>query len=243
MKKLTQIEAQNRIGSVGLKLIGNYINKKAKHNFTCFCGNIFTSCFESVACGLTKSCGCLNGGGRPKDISGKKFNKLTAIEFTNSRIGGSVVWICKCDCGKTCKVPLNRIINNNTKSCGCLDVEIAINRLLQLHPFQKGINHPSYLGDSIDRTKRGILESEMWTKEIYKKYNYTCNICSKTNCKICAHHLDAWNKYIEKRFDVNNGVCLCKSCHVEFHRTYGYGDNTKEQYIQFKESKKLLVLF
>ena len=41
----------------------------------------------------------------------------------------------------------------------------------------------------------------------------------------------------ERRIDITNGVCLCEVCHKEFHKLYGKGDNTKEQYIEFKEEK------
>jgi hypothetical protein len=37
-----------------------------------------------------------------KNLIGQKFNKLLVLEKTSQREGGSIVWKCKCDCGKEC---------------------------------------------------------------------------------------------------------------------------------------------
>ncbi|MBQ8026195.1 MAG: hypothetical protein IJ259_07255 [Oscillospiraceae bacterium] len=54
------------------------------------------------------------------DISNRKFGKLTAIRPTDARFAGSVVWQCRCDCGKACEVSYNELASGNKKSCGCL---------------------------------------------------------------------------------------------------------------------------
>lgn len=56
----------------------------------------------------------------PKDISGQRFGKLTAISFVGyqSRILGAK-WLCKCDCGKSVVVLNRSLKSGNTKSCGC----------------------------------------------------------------------------------------------------------------------------
>ena len=54
-----------------------------------------------------------------------------------------------------------------------------------------------------------------------------------------AHHLDGWNWCKDKRFKTSNGITLCEDCHVEFHKEYGYGNNTKEQFQEFKEFKEI----
>lgn len=55
-----------------------------------------------------------------KDLSQQRFGKLTALEPTDERDSGSVIWACRCDCGRTAKVSARNLTNGHTKSCGCL---------------------------------------------------------------------------------------------------------------------------
>lgn len=54
------------------------------------------------------------------DIAGRKFGKLTALEPTNQRSCGHIIWKCQCDCGNIAFVDANRLKKGNTQSCGCL---------------------------------------------------------------------------------------------------------------------------
>lgn len=54
-----------------------------------------------------------------KNITGQRFGRLVVLNQTNERKNGSVVWICKCDCGSECKVNSFNLIRGSTKSCGC----------------------------------------------------------------------------------------------------------------------------
>lgn len=70
------------------------------------------------------SCGCQNKKNNyyaKKDISGKKFGKLTVLHPTKKRNPfGSVIWLCKCDCGNEKEIPYNSLVAWNSKSCGCI---------------------------------------------------------------------------------------------------------------------------
>lgn len=59
-----------------------------------------------------------------KDISGQKFGRLTAIERVGTKHGCSL-WKCKCECGETVTVYLSNLTSEKTKSCGCLQKELA----------------------------------------------------------------------------------------------------------------------
>ncbi|WP_373561663.1 HNH endonuclease [Bacillus sp. AFS073361] len=82
---------------------------------------------------------------------------------------------------------------------------------------------------------RALPEYRGWRKEVYEKDSYTCQHClDKTGGNLVAHHLYSWNRYPNLRFDVNNGITLCKDCHKDFHKHYGYGDNTEEQFVTWE---------
>ena len=53
-----------------------------------------------------------------RNISGKRFGKLTAICDTGKRSIGSVVWKCVCDCGKKREVALHELHYGYTTTCG-----------------------------------------------------------------------------------------------------------------------------
>lgn len=59
------------------------------------------------------------------DLSGQRFGKLTALYRLGRDNNNSVVWHCKCDCGKETNVRSQSLKTGNTKSCGCLIVECS----------------------------------------------------------------------------------------------------------------------
>ncbi|MBR4289260.1 MAG: hypothetical protein IKT52_01300 [Oscillospiraceae bacterium] len=58
--------------------------------------------------------------GRTKDLTGKQFGYLTAIEPTGEKNRKDYIWRCRCKCGKEVEFPATRLLTGNTVSCGCL---------------------------------------------------------------------------------------------------------------------------
>lgn len=101
-------------------------------------------------------------------------------------------------------------------------------------------NHELSYEDRIERRK--YPEYYDFMKSVFKRDNYTCDICgfySKWGNGLNAHHLNSYDWDKENRTNVDNGITLCKKCHLDFHRIYGFGNNTKEQYIEYKKNKRL----
>ena len=67
---------------------------------------------------------------KPKDITGNKYGKLTALYLDhrnkyvkNNKTLVKSYWKCKCECGKECVVELTQLTCGKTKSCGCYQQE------------------------------------------------------------------------------------------------------------------------
>jgi len=60
------------------------------------------------------------------DLAGKTFGRLTAIEETDQRKNGKVVWLCSCDCGNEILVRGSDLTSFHARSCGCYKRERAI---------------------------------------------------------------------------------------------------------------------
>lgn len=96
----------------------------------CDCGAIKTINAHYVAYGIVRSCGCLyDDVVHTKDLSGQKFNWLTAVEMVKGENGKLVtdkrnnqMWLCKCDCGNTVEVSSHSLKNNKRQSCGCVSM-------------------------------------------------------------------------------------------------------------------------
>jgi len=92
----------------------------------CDCGRESLVSSNALLSGNTRSCGCLldeakRSAGR--DIAGQRFGRLAAIEPVEKRSGGSVVWKCRCDCGRVSEYPVKTLLQGKALSCGCLKHE------------------------------------------------------------------------------------------------------------------------
>lgn len=100
---------------------------------------------------------------QPKsDITGKKFNRLTVLYPTDKRDAkGSVIWHCRCDCGKEVDYSYNELLYTNLKSCGCRKEEHD----MVLRTFLTHVD-----GTSIDALKSDRIPSNNTTsvKGVYK---------------------------------------------------------------------------
>ena len=102
----------------------------------CDCGNLHSATAHDLKAGKVKSCGCLMhmDSRRTIDLSGQRFGRLVVTERTEKRdMRGSVIWKCRCDCGRETYVSENALVHGNYKSCGCLKREVQMEIYQQLH--------------------------------------------------------------------------------------------------------------
>lgn len=112
-----------------------YKKKNRDHYYECICDcgqkNIRASRHMLIK-GDKKSCGCARkdaGKRRLIDMTGRKYGRWTVLHRANDRISeaGTVttMWTCQCECGTIKDVTARSLRTGMSKSCGCLQKEIA----------------------------------------------------------------------------------------------------------------------
>lgn len=72
--------------------------------------------------------------GKALDLTGQKFGRLTVIEKTERRQNSSIIWKCKCSCGKIHFSIGSPLIDGRTKSCGCYKLGLHTSHGKHLSP-------------------------------------------------------------------------------------------------------------
>lgn len=139
----------------------------------CDCGNITIGSQNILTRGQKVSCGCATKLCNNKDLTNQKFGRLLALNPTDKRKHGGVVWFCKCDCGNFTEVKSSSLICGETKSCGCLYLEMPKSKkhgmnetriykiFTAMHQRCSNPNNPEYHNYG----GRGIRVCNEWTGE------------------------------------------------------------------------------
>ena len=93
------------------------------------------------------------------------------------------------------------------------------------------------------RRNERLKNHREWQPLVLARDGFKCVICGSTN-NLNAHHLNSYHRYIKDRYDLANGVTLCLPHHGSpfarikgsFHVEYGFMNNTKEQFEEYKAS-------
>lgn len=112
-----------------------------------------------------------------EDLIGQRFTRLVVVSMSGKNKNGSTVWLCECDCGNKKNVVGNRLIGGNTKSCGCYNRDLTIERNKRGRKYPEGdAGSPLYSSwnkmiqrcykkntkDSKDYGDRGITVCDEW---------------------------------------------------------------------------------
>lgn len=115
-----------RIDLIGKRFCRWVVKEYAGSRFwwcLCDCGTYKKVDGKALREGKSKSCGCYKEDNKHnpyKDLTGKKFNRLTVLEYIH---GGK--YRCRCDCGNEIITKQSSITSGHTKSCGCYSKEVA----------------------------------------------------------------------------------------------------------------------
>ena len=142
----------------------------------------------------------------------------------------------------------------NKSHLGCKASDIARRRMslahLGQHPSEeqrrkigdaqrgeKNCNWKGGITPTYERIRKGV-DYILWRVAVFTRDNFICQKCGGRNGDHNAHHIRNFAEAIELRTSIENGITLCKKCHTEFHKIYGYTNNTREQIEEFLRGDK-----
>lgn len=238
-KKLSIEEVKERLYKTNptVTLISNeYINSDIKLTVKCQkCLHIWQATFHKLT-SSDRPRGCPNCKRlkihsvrklKKEDVTKRISKKSPYIAFHIKEYEG-VEQRVKCYCTQ-CNHRWEASINNLLRGRGC-----PVCRYINL----RGVKHPRYNFKLTEKEREKFRyrvnhpETRKWRNNVFQKDNYKCVICNKGGC-LQAHHLNGFHWFKEGRFEIDNGITLCKEHHKNFHKQYGYKNNTKEQFKEY----------
>ena len=138
--------------------------------------------------------------GRFKDLTGKKFNRLTVLELAERNSSGQIQWKCRCNCGNIIFATTTYLKSGHTKSCGCLNKEKASKRL-KSKKFVESRNNYRKENFLVEGTSLSLINPKhlrknnktgvngvYWDKKL-KKYRVRINVKGKSISLGCFKNL------------------------------------------------------
>lgn len=123
--------------------------------------------------------------GKIKDISGRKFGRLTVIKYAYTDKRHTAIWLCKCDCGNIKEVRGDNLRNGTIQSCGCLQndrrKEACIKhgqsrtKLYKVYHSMKGRCYNKNNREYHNYGGRGIVVCDEWLSSYETFYNWAIN--------------------------------------------------------------------
>lgn len=232
-KTKEQFIEEMKIINPNIKIIGDYINNHTKIKCECLiCGNIYFM----IPKNLRKGQNCPECAMKQRVSKKSKVHERFIIELndinknikvSNKYINAKTIMECSCDiCGHKWKSNADNLLRGH----GCPKCAIENSKGENNHNWNPNLTQE----DRED--KRNYAEYKEWRKKCYERDDYTCQITGKRGVELCVHHLYSYNKYKCLRTVLDNGITVSKEIHELFHKTYGRGDNTLEQWEEFIES-------
>jgi len=158
------------------------------------------------------------------DLMGRKFGRLTVVEYCGQNKYKRPTWRCLCKCGNSVIIPSHNLIYDNTKSCGCLQKEAAVrngikNRKAQGH---NGCNALYYNYRATARRRN--LKFSLDYNQFQKITQQPCYYCDKEPAQVIKTRSSPWGTYIYNGIDrvdgnmgytIDNCVACCGDCNAK----------------------------
>lgn len=219
-------------GDPNVEVIGKYVNSSTRIHCRCKkCGFKW----DVIPTSLLRGHGCRMCGYEVAKAKQSKSHDEFLADF--ERLGNKNIEIIGqyISCSHSIKV--------RCKQCGKVWDASIIHLLYSGHQcydcYKKnnfGENHPNWKPTKTNEErlrKREYPEYREFVQGVLRRDKFVCQISGTVGGDLVAHHLNSYDWDIDNRTNVDNGITLSKDIHIEFHKQYGYGNNTKSQFLDF----------
>jgi hypothetical protein len=189
--------------------------------------------------------------------------KQRLIPTGNKKLFGKYKWKHEyiCSCGNIKYINKYKVDSGHTRSCGCLSKEVQIQRaknrkytpmseyrkkeISEFFKKRTGSLNPAWKGGKtkLQQALRSCSKYKEWRNNIFKRDDWTCQICQKRGTYLESHHIKPFITIIRENYiksfeeamlcdllwDINNGKTLCLNCH----------NKTKDIYLRKLKPKPL----
>lgn len=167
---------------------------KAEWEFQCACGTIVRRLLATVKASSNSSCGkCVT------DVSGKTWNRLTAVKFSHWATCPSgnrrQMWKFLCSCGQCKTISLLSVVHGKTRSCGCLLKEYRKKRGPAVSPHDMYIRHrEKRLAFAAQYRKRTVEQRRQYQRDhadVFRLRESKKRALRRSSC-IKPEQIDTW---------------------------------------------------
>lgn len=172
-----------------------------------------------------------------RDLTGRKFGRLTVLRLSPVRKHGKAVFVCQCECGNIKRARGSHLLLGSVKSCGCLAADF-IKNLKRLKKGEASFNRvfADYKNRAVMKTHEFKLSKQLFRELIVKPCVYCGDSLSNTSK---TKHCNGAFKYTGlDRVDNNRGYIkdnvepCCTDCN------FAKAGKSKEEFLVWIERLK-----
>lgn len=224
--KLTHQEVERYISKQNCKLLSEYKNANSPLMIKYKCNHDVETTFARFKHYETSTCNqCAKKKGAKIRSHGFKSVKLF-IENTGCKLleveykNANTSMLLQCKCGVKWKSNFHTFQRSKYKACKlCSSLKLDSDRIKR--------KNGTYI-------KLDLNVTDKIRKDVFSRDNHTCKKCGfssfdKRNHNLNAHHLFNKVSFPKWKYKSINLITLCAECHVNFHKQFGYSNNTPKQ--------------